>query len=557
LRFRALVRFAAVAALLASAAGCGGGSSGVSGARAIPPVPSAPPGTVTPQSTEVTFSVTFPARAQASAARRHRAYVSPSIASLSIVIDGAAPIYVNAPAPPATTPQTITTTVPAPPGTDTFAIEEFDKVNGAGNELGEVSMMSAVIEGQDNIIDLTVNGELAKIAIEAVPSPFLEGTLAAGYTLVGYQPETFMAVPEDADDNTIVAPGNIPGITVSSATPASIVESSTAATNTFTLQAPAPTAFVAITASGTNLEGATVKTSFNVDALAAFYVADYTVQEIRAFDENGTPLTLPATAFPALTNPVGLAFVPGGNGSIVVTETSNYAQPLVADYDLNGNAIALSSGAFSGLDQPLFAGYGAGRLYVPNYENSTFSIFDTSGNGIATATGSFSGLTLPAAALYDPDNGDIYITNLGNNTIESFTATGTLIATATTGSKPMAIAYDSVAKNLYVAFAGTLGGALNAPSVEAPTPGGIDEFTPALAAVTNTGGFVVASTESYFTGMAFDPYTKYVYAADAGMSKIDAYSEAGAAETLATGAFGTISASNSPPSEPQAILFVP
>ena len=194
---------------------------------------------------------------------------------------------------------------------------------------------------------------------------------------------------------------------------------------------------------------------------------------------------------------------------------------------------------------------------MPSYENSTFSIFDTSGNTVATPAGSFAGLTLPAAAVYDPDNGDIYVTNLGNNTIQSFDANGALIATATTGSKPMGIAYDPVAKNLYVAFAGTLGGALNAPGVETPTVGGIDEFTPALTAVTNTGGFVVASTMSYFTGIAFDPYTKFVYAADAGMSQIDAYSEAGAAQTLPTGAFGTISASNSPPSEPQAILFVP
>lgn len=505
----------------------------------------------------MSFTITYPARNTATTSKRKRNYISPSIASLSIAIDGLTPAVFNAPALTGS-PQTVTETVAAPPGNDTFAIEEYDAANATGNELGKVSMNATVVEDQSNVIYLTVDGELAKIAIEPVVSPFLEGSLAAGYTLVGYQPQTFMAVPQDADGNTIVSPGAIPGITVASGMPAAIVATQGANTNTFTLQAPAPTPNVTITAMGTNLEGAPVTSAFNADALAAFYIADYLDEKIRVFDENGTPIALPTGAFAGVTNPNGLAFVPGGNGSVFLTETSNFQQPLVASFDLNGNPLALAPQSFAGLDQPLYLGYGNGKLFVPNYYNSTVSIFDTSGNAATAPTAAFSALTLPVASLYDPDDNELYVTNLGNNTINAYNVTtGAMLATATTGSKPMGIAYDPSARTLYVAFAGTLGGALNAPSVETPTPGGVDEFNAAdLSAVTNTGGFLVVSPESYFTGIAFDPYTKLVYAADAGMSKIDVYNEAGTAQTP-SGGFTTISASNAPASEPQSILFVP
>jgi DNA-binding beta-propeller fold protein YncE len=544
----------------AAFAGCGGGT----GSRGISPipVPSGTSGGITP--TSVSFKITFPAASASSSARRRPNYISPSIKSLTIAINGGTPIVINAPVLTGT-PQTVTETVPANPGNDTFAIEEYDRAAGAGNELGKVSMMGTVVAGQDNTFDITVNGELAKIAIEAVASPFLEGTLAAGYTLVGYQPETFMAVPEDADGNTIVAPGLIPGITVASATQASMEVAQTANGNAFTLQAPIPTAFIAITATGTNLEGGTVTTSFNADSLAALYVADYLDQKMRVFDENGTPLVLPSTAFTNLINPMGIAFNPAGNGSLIVTETSDYEAPIIVSYDLSGNPIAFPSSAFAGIDQPLFASYGAGNYYVPNFYNSTISVFTTSGASVSEPTGAFPAATPcaspavcePVASLYDPHNNEVYVTNEGNDTINAYSATGTFIASAATGSAPEGIAFDPNNDDLYVGFAGTLGGALNAPSVAAPTPGGIDEFTEALATVTNTGGFVNASTESYFTGMAVDPYDKIVYAADAGMSKIDAFSETGATDTLATGAFSTISSSNAPASEPQAIQFVP
>jgi DNA-binding beta-propeller fold protein YncE len=546
----------------------------------------------TQAATTVQFSITFPAQSAATStssirrglarvrnasAGRGRDYVSPGILSLGITINGGSPTYINAPTDSPNTPTTITETVTAPPGNDTFFIAEYDQTSGGGDLLGKVTQTSNVVAGTANVINITVNGELASIMIQPSTTPFIEGNVTAGYTLVGDGPQTFMAVPLDAKGYTIVSPGLIPAITISSATPASIVPTQTSTGgNTFTLQAPAPTGFVNVTASGTALSadgttdgGATVSTSIKVDALAAFYIADYFVQQVKVFDENGVPLPLPATSFAGVINPMGLAEVPPSStnptGSIILTETSNFPNPALPDvvaFDEAGNPQSLPSTAFPNVSQPVFLSYGAGQLYLPDFNGETVTIYNPTGTQTSTATGSFPGLLNPVAALYDPDNGDLYVTSFGADTITQFSATGSMIASATTGSHPQGIAYDSVGKNIYVAYGGSDGGVLNAAntpaSVTAPTNSGIDEFTPALASVTiGTGDFSNTSANSFFTGIAFDPYTKQFYVGDSGMSKIDAFSEAGAAVTLPTGAFDTINASGSVPSDPQQILFVP
>jgi len=543
----------------------------------------------TQAATTVQFSITFPAqsaptstssmrrrafaRARNASVGRGRDYVSPGILSLGITINGGTPTYVNAPTDSPNTPTTITETVPAPVGTDTFFITEYDQTNGGGDLLGKVTQTSNVIQGMANVINITVNGELASILIQPSTTPFIEGNLTAGYTLVGDGPQTFMAVPLDAKGYTIVSPGLVPSIAISSATPASIAVTQTQTSgNTFTLQAPAPTAFITITASGSALSadgttdsGATVSTTFKVDALAAFYISDYFVQQVKVFDENGTPLPLPSTSFAGVINPMGLAEVPPSasdpTGSIILTETSNFPNPALPDvvaFDEAGNAQTLPANAFPNVSQPLFLTYGAGQLYVPNYNTASLTIYSPTGSQVPTASGSFPGLLNPVEALYDPDNGDVYVTDFGADSITQYSATGTKIATATTGSHPQGIAYDSVAKNIYVAYGGTDGGVLNAPTVQAPVNAGIDEFTPALVSETiGTGDFSNTSADSFFTGIAFDPYTKQFYVGDSGMSKIDAFSETGAAVTLPTGAFDTINATGTIASEPQQILFVP
>jgi hypothetical protein len=200
--------------------------------------------------------------------------------SLGITINGGTPTYINAPTDSPNTPTTITESVVAPPGNDTFFITEYDQTNGGGDLLGKVTQTSNVIADTANVINITVNGELASIMIQPATTPFIEGSLAAGYTLVGDGPQTFMAVPLDAKGYTIVAPGLVPSIAISSETPASIAAAQPQSGNTFTLQAPEPTGFVTITASGNALSadgttdsGPTITSTIKVDALAAFYIA--------------------------------------------------------------------------------------------------------------------------------------------------------------------------------------------------------------------------------------------------------------------------------------------
>jgi len=549
--------------LAAVASGCGGSG----GAPGSAPLPRATPGG--PGSGAGTFasiSIAFPGTAATgSGAARRPAYVSPSIASLAITIDGGPPAYLNAPA-RSGSPQTITTVLPVSPGSHAFLLAEYDGASGAGNLLGRVAQTNAIVAGTVNAITYTVDGQLAKILVQSVASPFVEGTIAGGVTLVGPAAQTFDAVPQDADGNTILTPGRVPALAVTSASPA--IVASPVAGNQFTLAAPAPAASVRVTVTGSNLDNVAVTATFQASALAAFYVADFTVQKIRVFDERGMPLTLPATAFPALTNPMGLAYVPATTaapGTVVVTQTSNFAAPFVQSFDLAGAAQPLGSSAFYGVEsQPLFLTYapvGAGELISPNYYTSSLSIFDTSGTPVTQAGGSFAGLAQPVGVAYDTDNQQIYVTNEATNALAAYTAAGAAKGTVPTASHPMGVVYDANDRSLYVASGGIGPAVLNAspaaPGAGDPQLASVAQFSEVPAAVRNPGGFANASTTAFFTGIALDPYSKQLYVSDAGDSKIDAFTEAGGAVALPAGAFSTINATSSPKADPMAILFVP
>lgn len=559
------VAAAAAIALVFAGCGGGGGSPPLPGGGGTPPLPGGgasgapnPGSSLVPASTtQVRFDVTFPARNAGNARIRRPAYVSPSIQSLTFSIDGAAQAIVNAPAPTGAA-QTVTTTVPATPGSHGFAIAEYDRSDGAGSLLGRVAQTNTIVAGQINTLVFTVDGQLAKIAIQPPVSPFVEGTLASGFTLVGSVTAPFAAVPEDADGNTIVVPGAVPALAATSGTPGAIVASASAG-NAFTLQAPAPTGFVQVSVTGTNLDGATVTSvPFAVKAVGAFYIADFTAQQMRVFDESGTPLALPASAFANLTNPEGLAFVPGAPGSIVVTQTANFSQPYIVRFDPSGAPQNLADGAFAKLARPLFltyAGSGAtGRFFVPDFFTNSVSVYDSGGAPVPLATGAFAKLANPIAAAFDTNDGQLYVTSGGGDVLATYAADGTLKGSVAVGSHPMGVAYDGNNKSLYVASAGTNGATTDG---QGPQAAAIVQYSEAPAAVSNTGGFVTLGTNRAFTGIAFDPYTKQLYVADAGDSAIDVFTETGAPVPLPAGAFGTIAPSATPPGDPMAILFVP
>lgn len=297
---------------------------------------------------------------------------------------------------------------------------------------------------------------------------------------------------------------------------------------------------------------------FNASALAAFYIADFTVQRIRVFDENGTPLVLPSAAFARVSNPEGLAYVPGVPGMVVVSETANPGYPNVVAFDAFGNPEPLPPNAFAGLSRPLFLAYatigGSGRYFVPDYFTNSLAVFDARGSNVRLGSGSFAQMINPVAALYDPHDSEVYVTNGG-----------------ATRSRPIRRAARSreARRSAVIRWAPsstqtttrstwpTAGRSAPRSTARAPQLAGVTQFSETPAAVSRPGAFANASASALFTGIAFDPFTKRIYVADAGDSKIDAFTEAGVPVALPAGAFGTISSMTNPKADPMAILFVP
>ncbi len=534
-------------------AGCGGSAS----APFALPAPHASASAAGGSTPATTLTFVWPARPVPSVARRGRAYVSPSIASLTIAVDSGSVITEAAPAPTGS-PLTVTYTLSIAPGNHSLSIAEYDASNAL---LGRATQPITIVAGIQNTIPFTLDGNLAKIAIVATSDPFLEGTLANGYTLVGDRAQTFNAIPEDADGNRIIAPGAIPAIATSSANQA-IVDTDLG-NDTFTLYAPAPTGFQTITASGTDLNGNAIKTTFQAKALAAIYVANYTPQTIGVYDENGTAIAVAATAFASLQNPGGIAYVPaatpGTAGSLVITQTADSSVPAVVKFDTAGNPLPLAAGAFAGTAEPYFLGFGlvgsTPTLAIPSENSNTIGLYDLSGNSLTPASGAFSKLDVPVQVLYDAHDANYYAVNLGSATINQYASNGSAIMTGVAaGNATMGETLDTNTNEIYCVFQGSAlpGETIAGRSV---TVGAqlamVEAFTESLASVSlGTTAFVPPTTTAFYADIVFDPYLKEFFITDAGDNTMVAFTESGSSVTLATGAFANLS-------DPLGIAIVP
>ncbi len=389
----------------------------------------------------------------------------------------------------------------------------------------------------------------------------MEGTLATGFTLVGDRAQTFSAIPEDADGNRIVAPGAIPAISTSTAN-AAIVDTDLG-NDTFTLYAPAPTGFQTITASGTSLTGTAVKTTFQADALAAIYVANFTPQTIGVYDETGTALPIAGTSFAGLQNPGGIGYVPaatpGNAGSLYITQTADSSVHGVVKYDTAGNPISLASTAFSGTAEPLFPGYGplAGTpaLTIPSENSNSIGAYDLSGNTLPLGSGAFGSLNVPVQVLYDAHDADYYATNLGSATINQYSSTGAAIMTGVNaGNSTMGEALDPNSNEIYCVYQMN---ALPGETFDGKTLtvgaqlAMVEAFTESLAPVTlSSTAFTPPTTTAFYAGIVFDPYLKEFFITDAGDDTMVAFTESGTSVTLPSGAFGNLS-------DPLGIAIVP
>ena len=98
---------------------------------------------------------------------------------------------------------TCTVAVPAPPGQQTFVVRMFDQLNGNGNLLSDVTAGVTLTAYATNTINLTLNGDVANIAVAIAPAPSATPWPACTSATV---PVTVNAY--DADHKLIVGPGN-------------------------------------------------------------------------------------------------------------------------------------------------------------------------------------------------------------------------------------------------------------------------------------------------------------------------------------------------------------
>gem|GEM_PF-815038 len=149
-----------------------------------------------------TFNILIP-RSGARSSLRKPQYVSASTQSISIGINDATPVIANL---TSTSPGCssvsggVQCTVPvsAPPGSDTFSVSTFDGPNATGNELSTASVTQTIVSGQDNPVNVTLDGVVAGIVLALQSTPPPEGSTAT----IGIS-----VMARDADGNTIVGPG--------------------------------------------------------------------------------------------------------------------------------------------------------------------------------------------------------------------------------------------------------------------------------------------------------------------------------------------------------------
>ena len=545
--------------LALSFAGCAGGGGGL-GSTTPAPTAFAP---TSAKTVPVTVTVRWPTPAGGPSSRgRH--YVSNGTKSITIVVDSGMPTIVNNPnlSPGTASAPTQTTTVllAVAPGTPTFTISDYDALAGAGKLLAQSTMQETVSLDVANVIGFTLDGNLASIDEQAVPNVYLNDAKPT-YTVVGPATQTFNLVPRDADGYTIIAPGVVPTIATTSATPTSVSVTASATTNQIYVKALAAEASVVLTAVGYSLSGTKISTPFTIKTLGALAIVDQQNFALKIFDENGNLITTPG-GFPGLHAGLGVTYVPASGTTpdeLFVSDSGlTGSGPYVHPYDLLGNAVSVPAGGFPNLEETAYWRYFPtfGQFYVPGSNKA--SIYDSGGNFVKYFQPSaFVGIDLYPAG--NSGAGEFFAT--GNSRVVGMSAAGTVLSTTSangfTGNPPFTqgngIAYDSNNGDLFVAgLDGTTG------------YGTVLEFSTALAAVTHSPtAFTDLSNPTtpgipYPAGIAFDPANKefYVtnYRAKTGtntQTAVYVFTEAGAAATnVVTGGFAGLN-------EPTDLVFLP
>jgi len=198
---RAALGALAIAALLAGF-GCSGGGGGATS----PTLPAAPSGD-RPATTKAAFHITIPLPRTGANAKRP-AYVSPATRSVTFsgsgIVTQTIALVASGPGCPVDgsgTSYTCTAAFDAPIGNIDLLVQTYASTDGTGQALSGNRIAQTIVGGQDNSINVTLNGIAATLTLAVTPSVTLTGGTPGSYTA------TWGA--KDAAGDTIVGGGTI------------------------------------------------------------------------------------------------------------------------------------------------------------------------------------------------------------------------------------------------------------------------------------------------------------------------------------------------------------
>ncbi|HTU81282.1 MAG TPA: hypothetical protein VMF61_04080 [Candidatus Acidoferrales bacterium] len=501
-------RFGIVAVSAVFIAGCSGTAMGPGG----DPVPEVPPAQPRTSSTTAQFTIRWPANRKQIATSRGPRWISPSGASIIVVVNGDAKTaaYVNAPAATGK-PSTTTTDVDAPAGRDTFAFTLYDRTqksagNPVGNVVGAARVTQKIAPNATNVIKVAVAGVVGAIAITEAPGqPFVApDSKNGGFDFLGDVPGLFAVTAQDVDGNTLVPqPADLilaPSVTSTAYLKVTRPKPDQDPQNfqVALIQGLPPGQKAAIVATATDAFGNHAENSATVTEASAIYAAYDTVPSRGAAivlynGETDERVSLPSGAFaglgkvPALaydsrdqelfagdgTRGLVVAFDPAGKAiagfkpirasGIVALAYDPDVQQLyvtarsgVAAYSKAGTPVALSAGAFAQTPSPgPLAFVQPGAVAVGQKNGGGLGLYSESGE---YATGS----SLPLAAIagiatdYTAAASFVDVFVVGKpikageaNLYQVVPGQGPL--TLASLSDPRALAQDPGSKNVYVA----------------------------------------------------------------------------------------------------------
>jgi hypothetical protein len=342
----------ALLTLTAAIAACAGGGAG-----------SAVPGQPSSAALNGTAVLTIPNGVTSSSVRRSQ-FVSASVVSVGIAVNGASPTFANVSASSALCSatsggRTCTIPVSAPPGTATFVLTLYDAPNGGGNALGSGAATQTVVSGTPFTVAVVVNGVVASIALSVSPPSLPVGTPGTA---------TISVTAKDADGNTIIAPGTY-------SSPITLTNSdNSGATSISPMSIMAPGQTATLTYSGASSVSSSATVGAQVSGIASSAI---------------TPTILTLATSATSPNPSGSLspVVPNPAASPAITTLNNLSLLSISGIDTGSGSpvtisesisqqVAFTSSAVNITDQIALAGFTSSALPTGTTftENLTFAV---------------------------------------------------------------------------------------------------------------------------------------------------------------------------------------